>query len=243
MSQSIEMQLTCPQCGTEFNSPAHTVVDMANEADSEALWQLQNGTLNKAECPNCQAAGLIPVPVVLNIPEQEKLLVFVPGAYQMDEQQLGSLIGPVLQTYIGNLPEEEQHEYLLSPIVTDDLSALQQASRGELALDEFMADASEEDMEFGEEEEGDEEDEESELSPEEQQDLIERMQLLQQLFQANDSLERISMMRASKDKIDDLFLEVIGLLNEQAEDQQPDLVPVLQKIMNEAEVFIASNQV
>lgn len=239
MSQALELSLTCPQCGTEFSAEAHTIVDMANEADSEALWQLQNGTLNKIECPNCKTAGIIPVPLLLNNPEKELLVVFAPGATQMDEMQLSELISPVLQPYLGNLPEEKQAEYMFKPIISDDPTVLQRAALGEINAEDIMGDASEyadeEDFEDGE-------GGEPELSPEEQQDLTERMGLLQQLFQANDSLERISLMRAHAQLVDDLYLEVIGLITSQAQDAQPDLIPTLQKMMNEAEVFIASNK-
>ena len=240
MSQAIELQLTCPQCGTEFTHTGHTVVDMGNEADSEVLWQLQNGTLNRAECPNCHTSGLIPIPVALNVPEQQLLLVFAPGASQLNEEQLGGAIGPVLESFINSLPEEKQAaEYLLSPIVTDEVTALQQAARGELTSNDLMSKTQY--LESDDEDE-DEEGDEPPLTLEEQQAIQARMQFLQTLFQATDSLQRISMMRGQAALIDDLFLEVIGMITEQAESQQPEVVPVLSKIMNEAEVFIASNQ-
>lgn len=239
MSQALELSLTCPQCGTEFSAEAHTIVDMANEADSEALWQLQNGTLNKIECPNCQTAGIIPVPLLLNSPEKEMLVVFVPGATQMDEMQLSELISPVLQPYLTNMPEDQQPEYMFRPIITDDPNVLQQAALGQLNGEDIIGDASEyvEDEDL----EGDAATE-PELTAEEQQDLTARMNLLQQLFQAGDSLERISLMRSQANLVDDLYLEVIGLITEQAQDAQPELIPTLQKMMNEAEVFIASNK-
>lgn len=239
MSQAIELQLTCPQCETEFSHLGQTLVDMANEADSEALWQLQNGTLNQVKCPNCGAGGLIPIPVVLHIPEQEMLLVFAPGAQQMDEEQLGQLIGPVLETFITSLPPEKQAEYMLNPIVTDDLQAIQQAARGELVADDMINGG--EYLDEDEEDEDDDDEGETSLTPEEQQALQARMQLIQTLFQASDSLERISRMRAEASLVDDLFLEVIGMLTEQAEQAQPEVVPTLRKMMNEAEVFISSN--
>ncbi|MDB5079185.1 MAG: hypothetical protein JWP00_1109 [Chloroflexi bacterium] len=239
MSQALELSLTCPQCSTEFSHPAHTVVDMADEADSEALWQLQNGSLNKVSCPNCQAGGIIPVPVVLNVPEQQMLLVFTPGASQMDEDQLSEAIGPVLQPFLSSVPEEKQAEYMFRPIITDDPAALQQAALGQLSGADIIGDA--DDAEFDEDGDDDDDATEEELSPEEQQDLSARMGLLQQLFTAQDSLERISLMRASGDLVDDLYLEVIALVTEQAEQAQPELIPTLQKMMNEAEVFIASS--
>lgn len=238
MAQSIELQLTCPQCSTEFSRPAYTIVDMGDEADSEVLWQLQNGTLNNITCPKCGAGGLIPIPVLLHVPEQKAMLVFAPGAQKMSEEQLAQAIGPLLQTFIMSVPEDKRADYLMEPVVTDDPAAFQAAARGEFVLDEA------EPMEDGDEADADDDDDDDdeELSPEEQNELMQRMSLVQSLFQATDSLERIGLMRQSKELVDEMFVEVIGTLTEQAEANQPALVVTLQKIMNEAEVFIASNQ-
>lgn len=236
MSQSVELELVCAQCGIEFSRPAHHLVDMENEADSEVLWQLQNGSLNKVECPKCGALGFIPVPVALNVPEQQLMLVYVPNVQTMDEQQLGEAIGPIIEEFIVNLPEERQADYMLQPVVTDELETLQAASRGEVIGDELDEDG----QDFDGDEDYDEDGEE--LTEEEAQALMARRELLQQLFQGADSLERISMMRNSAPLVDDLFQEMLAALTEQAEAVQPELVPLLQKIMNEAEVFIASNQ-
>jgi hypothetical protein len=245
MSQAVELPLTCPQCGIEFSHAAHTVVDMADEADSEALWQLQNGSLNRVACPKCQTGGIIPVPVILHAPAQQMLLVFAPGASEMEEAQLSEIIGPVLQPFLSGLPEDKQAEYMFRPIITDDPAALQQAALGQLSSEDIMGDASEYDLDDAEDADDDEEEAEvvdEELSPEEQQDLTARMGLLQTLFGATDSLERISLMRGSADLVDELYLEVIALVTEQAEQGQPELLPTLQKMMNEAEVFMASNK-
>jgi hypothetical protein len=220
---------------------------MADEADSEALWQLQNGSLNRVACPKCQTGGIIPVPVILHAPAQQMLLVFAPGASEMEEAQLSEIIGPVLQPFLSGLPEDKQAEYMFRPIITDDPAALQQAALGQLSSEDIMGDASEYDLDDAEDADDDEDedeyaDDDAELSPEEQQDLTARMGLLQSLFGATDSLERISLMRGSADLVDELYLEVIALVTEQAEQAQPELLPVLQKMMNEAEVFMASNK-
>jgi len=231
MAQSFEIQITCPRCGTEFETTGHTLVDMADEADAEVLWQLQNGSLNNAVCPNCQNSGLVPVPVVLHDPEREMLLAFVPNAQELDEQTLGELIGPVLQTFITSVPEEKQADYLFEPIVTDEPAALQAAARGEL-----------EGQDFDEEDEEYEDDEEvEELSPEEQRQMAQRVELLQSLFESPDSLQRISTLRQYKFLVDDFFQQMVEVLMQQAQQAQPEVVPQLQKIMNEVEVFRASN--
>src|SRR5438067_13621285 len=131
MSQTLELQLTCPSCQTEFETTAHTLVDKADEADAEVFWQLQNGTLNVAKCPKCEANGLVPVPVLLHDPEQERLLAYIANAQEMDVEALGGAIGSILQAFIKSVPEEKRGEYLFHPIVTDDLSAMQAVARGE----------------------------------------------------------------------------------------------------------------
>ena len=133
----------------------------------------QNGTLNKIECPNCQTAGIIPVPLLLNSPEKEMLVVFAPGATQMDETQLSELISPVLQPFLSEMPEDKQAEYMFRPIITDDPAVLQQAALGQINGEDIMGDASEYEDDNGIVE--DDGDIEQELTPEEQQDLTARM--------------------------------------------------------------------
>jgi hypothetical protein len=236
MSQIKERELACANCGTEFSRPVHQLVDMENEADSEALWQLQNGTFNRVSCPKCGTAGFIPAEVALHIPAEELVLVYVPNVQLMDEQQLGQSIGPIMEEFIVSIPEERQADYMLQPIITDEISTLQAAARGEIVADDLGAEGDDYDDEF------DDDDQPPVLTEEEHQAILARRELIQNLFQAADSLERISMMRNYIMLIDELFLELLAALAEQAETVQPDLVPILQKIINEAEVILASSQ-
>lgn len=230
MSQVFDLQITCPRCGTDFETTGHTIVDAADEADAEVLWQLQNGSLNVAECPNCQASGLLPVPVIYHDPKNELLLGFVPNSGELDDENLSNTIGPVLQAFIQGVPEEEQKDYLFHPIVTDDQEALIAASRGELSRSDLVESGLEEDNE-----------EQEELTPEEQAEMTQRVELLQKLFGANDSLERITLLRQNRQIVDDVLHQMLGVIVMQAEQSQPELLPTLQKVMNEIEVFRASN--
>ena len=230
MSQIFDLQITCPRCGTEFETTGHTIVDAADEADAEVLWQLQNGSLNMAECPNCKATGLLPVPVIYHDPKNELLLGFVPNSDGLDDDNLSDTIGPVLQGFIANVPEDKQQDYLFHPIVTDDQEALIAAARGELTREDLMEAGTEED-----------DDEAAELTPEEQAQMNQRVELLQKLFEANDSIERITMLRQHREIVDDILHQMLAVIVMQAEESQPELLPTLQKFMNEIEVFRASN--
>ncbi len=232
MSKVLELQITCPRCNTEFESQGHTLVDFADEADSEVIYELQEGSINLARCPNCGASGLIPVPVILNHPERELLLAFVPNANEMNEEQVTGVVGPMLESYISTIPAERQADYMFEPVVTDDPMALVMAARGE-SLDEEFTDE-DENYEGGEEDE--------ELSPEDMAAIQERQQLLQNLLMVdpNDSLGRISLLRNYGSIVDDLFTQLLDLVTDQAHKLQPEAVPVLNKIRNEVEVFLAS---
>jgi hypothetical protein len=48
-------------------------------------------------------------------------------------------------------------------------------------------------------------------------------------------------LRENKDIVDDMLSQLIGIVTDQAQTIQPEAVPVLNKIMNEVEVFRASN--
>lgn len=232
MSQILDLQITCPRCGTEFEAKGHTIVDTANEADAEALWQLQNGSLNMAECPNCKASGLLPIPVLYHDAASEMVLGFVPGSIDMNEEEMSNTLGAVLQNFIEGIPEEKQADYLYHLIVTDDQEALIAAARGEISRDQLLEHA-----ELEEDEDG----EEVELTPEEQAEMNRRVELIQQLFETTDSLQRIGLLRQNKHVVDDIFQEMLAVIVMQAEQSQPDLMPLLQKLTNEVEVFRASN--
>jgi ribosomal protein S27AE len=237
MSRVVDLDITCPRCGTAFSAQGHTLVDSSDEADAEVFYELQQGSINIARCPNCSASGLIPIPVILHHPEGELLLAFVPGAEQMSEEQVNGVVGPMFEGFISAVPPEKQAEYLFEPIVTDDPMALVMAARGE-NLDENYEESGEGE-EFGEFE-----DDEDELSPEEMQQIQVRQELLQKLLThggAMDSLTRIGILRENKDIVDDMLSQLIGIVTDQAQTIQPEAVPVLNKIMNEVEVFRASN--
>jgi|GEM_PF-1757926 len=238
MSRVVDLDITCPRCGTAFSAHGHTLVDSSDEADTEVFYELQQGSINIARCPNCSASGLIPIPVILHHPEGELLLAFVPGAEQMSEEQVNSVVGPMLEGFINSVPPENQAEYLFEPIVTDDPMALVMASRGE-NLEENYEESGE-----GEELGEFEDDEEDELSPEEMQQIQVRQELLQRLLSHGgpmDSLTRIGILRENKDIVDDMLTQLIGIVTDQAQTIQPEAVSVLNKIMNEVEVFRASN--
>lgn len=236
MAQTVELSITCPRCNTEFEANGYTLIDAGDEADAEALWQVQNASFNTAQCPNCGAAGLIPIPLLFHDPEAQLLLCFVPGAEQYSEEQITQLIGPLLQEFIDSMPaDDEQFEYLFHPIVTDDPAALVAAARGEVVT----GDDGELYIEEEEGEEGDEEGEE--LSPEEQLAVNQRVQLLQSLFEAEDSIQRITLLRDNRAMVDDLFEEMMETVLYQAQANQPEMVPELTKFRNEIQVFRASN--
>jgi DNA-binding TFAR19-related protein (PDSD5 family) len=236
MSKVLELQITCPQCSNEFEAKGHTLVDAADEADAEVRWELQEGSINMAQCPKCGANGLIPVPVILHEPEREILIAFVPNADAMDESTIGQIIGPMLESFISSVPEERQADYLYQPIVTDDPMALVMAARGESLDDEYEEEGFEDD-----DEEFDDEDEE--LTEEELAEIQARQLLLQNMLSLHpsDSLGRIGLMRDNRAIIDDMLVQLIGMVTQQAQSIQPEMVPVLNKITNEIEVFIASN--
>jgi hypothetical protein len=233
MSRVLDLEITCPECGTVFQASGHTVIDSADEADAEAFWALKEGSINIAHCPKCSASGFIPVPLVLHESEREMVLAFVPNAEEMSEETIGSMIGPILEGFLSSVPEEKQADYMFEPIVTDDPMALVMAARGE----------SLEDYEYDEEDDDEDDEEEEELTEEEMREIQARQALLQDLLQVPvaDSLSRITMLRNNQTIVDDMLVQLIGIVTEQARAIQPDALQSLNKIMNEIEVFMASN--
>jgi DNA-binding TFAR19-related protein (PDSD5 family) len=234
MSRILDLEITCPECGTEFEASGHTIVDAADSTDNNVLQELQEGSINIARCPNCKASGLIPVPVLLHEPVRELLLAFVPNAEEMNEEDISSLIGPMLESFISSIPEEKQGDYLFEPVVTDDPMALVMAARGETL--------EEEEFEYDDDDDEYENDDGEELTEEELAEVQARQQLLQQLLSVDplDSLTRISLLRQNQQIVDDMLVQLVSIVSDQARNIQPEAIPILNKILNEIEVFLAS---
>jgi len=82
LAQSIEV--TCPDCGTDFTTEVWLIVDVVGRPD--LLERIRAGTLHDQTCPHCDCEVVVDVPLLLYNPGQELPLLFSPVQDTTTEQ-------------------------------------------------------------------------------------------------------------------------------------------------------------
>lgn len=113
MPETQVVQIQCPKCGTPYQAPVRTVIDVGQEPRLREAFLA--GQVNVAICPNCKGAGLIEVPLVYHDPEQEFLAVYFPQQVQIPEMERQRKIGEMMQELMRSLPPDQRKGYFLSP--------------------------------------------------------------------------------------------------------------------------------
>jgi hypothetical protein len=107
------VQLQCPHCGTQYQAPVRTVVDVGQEPRLREA--VLTGTLNQTVCPNCQQGGVLEVPLVYHDPAAEFLAIYFPSQLQISEMERQRTIGELTQGLMNSLPPQQRKGYFLSP--------------------------------------------------------------------------------------------------------------------------------
>ena len=107
------LQVQCPSCSTPYATPVFTIIDLG--ADPALKTPLLGGQVNMAQCPSCGAAGMLSAPLMIHVPEEEFLGVYVPQGGGMDNLQSQKLIGDLTQQLMRDLSTEERKGYILQP--------------------------------------------------------------------------------------------------------------------------------
>jgi hypothetical protein len=107
------VQIRCPNCGTPYNVPLFTIVDLG--ANPELRGPLLSGQINVAVCPNCGVGGPLSTPLLIHDPEHQFLGVFAPMQAQNLDMQQQKAIGDLTQTLMRKLPQEARKGYMLQP--------------------------------------------------------------------------------------------------------------------------------
>lgn len=106
-------QVQCPSCSTPYTTPIFTIVDL--EADPQLKSPLLSGQINMAICPSCNTAGQLSVPLMVHIPEESFLAVYLPQGGGLDDLQSQKIIGNLTQTLMRDRPTEQRKGYMLQP--------------------------------------------------------------------------------------------------------------------------------
>jgi hypothetical protein len=113
MPDTQSVQIQCPNCGTTYQTPIRTVVDVGQNPQLRQAFL--SGQLNLALCPNCKHGGLIEVPLVYHDPGAEFLAVYFPPQVQLSEMERQRMIGDLTQGLMRSLPPEQRKGYFLNP--------------------------------------------------------------------------------------------------------------------------------
>ncbi|MBN1250355.1 MAG: CpXC domain-containing protein [Anaerolineae bacterium] len=105
--------VTCPSCGTRFQTPVQQVLDV--RADPDAASRVLSGGVNVAICPSCGTGGALNLPFVYHDPEKEIALLYLPiesGPTMVERQKVA---GRLTRQVMDAMPPEERKGYLLQP--------------------------------------------------------------------------------------------------------------------------------
>ncbi len=105
--------VTCPSCGTRFQTPVQQILDV--RVDSDAASRVLSGGINVAMCPNCGNGGALNIPFIYHDPDKEVALLYLPvdsGPGMVERQQAA---GKLTRQLMDSMPPEERKGYLLQP--------------------------------------------------------------------------------------------------------------------------------
>lgn len=109
----MQTQVSCPQCGVNFATEIHQVVDSKHTPQLKQA--LLNGQLNLAQCPSCGHTSQLSTLLLFHDPEYETFIIHVPPQLNLNTEQREQMIGQLAQQVMNNLPQEERRAYMFQP--------------------------------------------------------------------------------------------------------------------------------
>ncbi len=106
-------RIQCPNCGTPYETPIRSVIDVGQNPQLRQAFLA--GQVNLAVCPKCGQGGMIEVPLVYHDPGAEFLAVYSPPQVQMAEIERQKVIGELMQELMRSLPPNQHKGYFLNP--------------------------------------------------------------------------------------------------------------------------------
>ncbi len=105
--------VTCPACGTQFQTPVEQILDV--RVDPGAKNRVLSGSANVAVCPACGTGGALGIPFIYHDPDQEIALLYLPVEAGPTEVQRQKAAGRLARQLMDSMPAEERKGYLLQP--------------------------------------------------------------------------------------------------------------------------------
>jgi hypothetical protein len=113
MPETNAVPIQCPNCGTQYQTPIRTIIDVGQQPQLRQAFLA--GQVNLAVCPKCRAGGLIEMPLVYHDPAAEFLAVYFPQQLNIPEMAKQKMIGEMTQGLMRSLPAEQRKGYFLNP--------------------------------------------------------------------------------------------------------------------------------
>ena len=113
MVESQKVQIQCPNCGTPFQTPITSIIDVGQQPELRRAFL--SGQVNQAVCPKCKQSALLEVPILYHDPEAEFLAIYFPPQLNVPEMERQKAIGEMTQALMRSLPPEQRKGYFLSP--------------------------------------------------------------------------------------------------------------------------------
>jgi hypothetical protein len=79
----------CPNCEAELEQEGYLIVEAEDEAPAR---QILEGTANMVECSQCGNVMRLNMPLLYHDPEQELLIIYVPGLAEMEQIDLADYV-------------------------------------------------------------------------------------------------------------------------------------------------------
>ena len=146
MAETQVVQLQCPNCGTQYQAPIRTVIDVAQEPRLREAFL--SGLVNQTVCPSCKQGGVLEVPLVYHDPAAEFLAVYFPSQLQIPEVERQRMIGELTQGLMRSLPPEQRKGYFFSPRQFVSRQSLMDAILGTMGISQEELDRQRKKMAF-----------------------------------------------------------------------------------------------
>lgn len=113
----LTVELTCPQCQHPFAATAHQILDFAVAPQMREDWL--RGRINTVICPQCQAVGYMPMPLVVHDPMPQKVYVLIPDFLSLTPEEEEQVADDLVRDLISarGIAEEQIPTYFRTPIL------------------------------------------------------------------------------------------------------------------------------
>ncbi len=105
--------VTCPACGSRFQTPVEQILDV--RVDPEVKGRVMGGMVNMSVCPSCGMGGPLNLPFIYHDPEKDVALLYLPMGIGNSEVERQKAAGTLTRQLMNAMPMEERKGYLLQP--------------------------------------------------------------------------------------------------------------------------------